>query len=164
MTKDQWANCVHVMKLKWPNFNWQNDTIFSAYDSLKNIEVYYIERAIEQYFKSGADFPPNPSNIYASAMEIARYETQETAQLPGGKGIHLREYLKSMGFESFSHAMFESSRKRFLDGTIEATNDFDYTKAWSEGGKEAYFEHYGMAGKKFSQAIENMEEDNNGVS
>mgnify|MGYP001160924230 FL=1 len=164
MTKDQWASCVQVMKLKWPNFSWQNDTIISAYESLKNIEIYYIERSIEQSFKSGADFPPSPSNIYANAMEIARYDIQESPALPMERGIKLNDYLSSMNYESFAHAMFEVSRKRFLAGKSETHEDFDYTKEWSNGGKEEWLAHSGLAAAKFSQVLENIEEDNNGIS
>tara|TARA_R100000329_G_scaffold69827_1_gene61066 strand:+ start:1068 stop:1559 length:492 start_codon:yes stop_codon:yes gene_type:complete len=154
MTKDQWANCVHVMNLKWPNFNWENDTVIAAYDSLKTLDVYYVERAIEQSFKSGSDFPPNPSNIYATAMEIQRYESTDVPQLPQERGISMQEYLQSMNYESFTHAMYESGRKRFLEGKSEVYEDFDYSKEWSKGGKEAYFERFGNASSKLSQMIE----------
>ena len=71
MTAKEWQQTVRVMKLKWPNFHWSDDQVKSAYDSLKGIDVRFVERAIEQAFKSGADFAPNASNIYASAMAVS---------------------------------------------------------------------------------------------
>ena len=45
MTKEQWQQTVRVMKLKWPNFHWSNDQVKSAYDSLKDIDVAFVEKA-----------------------------------------------------------------------------------------------------------------------
>ena len=72
MTGEQWQQTVRVMKLKWPNFHWTNEQVKSAYESLKDIEIAFIEKAIEQSFKAGTDFAPNPSSIYATSMEIQR--------------------------------------------------------------------------------------------
>ena len=145
MTAKEWQQAVRVMKLKWPNFHWSDDQVKSAYDSLKGIDVRFVERAIEQAFKSGADFAPNASNIYASAMEIQRYEWNDpnVAQLQSPKGS-LKDYLLSNGYESFVHAMYESCKKRFENGTQEPyeVDSYDYTKSWEEV-KADYSQKYG---------------------
>ncbi len=145
MTAKEWQQTVRVMKLKWPNFHWSDDQIKSAYDSLKTIDVRFVERAIEQSFKSGVDFAPNASNIYASAMEIQRYEWNDpnVEQLQSPKGS-LKDYLLSNGYESFVHAMYESCKKRFENGTQEPyeIDSYDYTKSWNEV-KADYSQKYG---------------------
>ena len=66
----------------------------------------------------------------------------------------MKEYLQSMNYESFTHAMYDAGRKRFLEGKSEVYEDFDYSKEWSKGGKEAYFERFGNASSKLSRMIE----------
>lgn len=145
MTAKEWQQTVRVMKLKWPNFHWSDDQVKSAYDSLKEIDVRFVERAIEQSFKSGVDFAPNASNIYASAMEIQRYEWNDPGvpQLQSPKGS-LKDYLLSNGYESFIHAMYESCKKRFENGKQEPyeVDTYDYTKSWQEV-KADYSQKYG---------------------
>jgi hypothetical protein len=164
MTGEQWQQTVRVMKLKWPNFHWSNEQVKSAYDSLKEIEISFIEKAIEQSFKSGEDFAPNASNIYATAMEIQRYEWNDptVAALPAPKG-GLREYLLSNGFESFTHAMYESAKKRFDEGKQEVyeVDTFDFTKTWEEA-KQDYSQKYG--GSLMNKIFTKEEEVTNGVS
>jgi hypothetical protein len=159
MTSDEWVNIVRIMRLKWPNMNWENDTVKAAFEDLQGIQTVFVEKAIEQSFKSGAEFPPNPSKIYSSAMEIMRhsYIDQEMPKLEE-PGMKLRDFLKMHNYESFTHAMFEAGRRRFLAGKSLKFEDFDYSKEWFEGGKEEYFERFGLAGKKMSQAFINEDE------
>jgi hypothetical protein len=158
MTSDEWVNIVRIMRLKWPNMNWGNETVKAAFEDLQNIGTIYVEKAIEQSFKSGAEFPPNPSKIYSSAMEIMRHsyidEDMPKLEEPGMK---LRDYLKMMNYESFTHAMFEAGRKRFLAGKSEVFEDFDYSKEWFEGGKEEYLEKFGLAAKSMSKVFSDEE-------
>lgn len=159
MTSDEWVNIVRIMRLKWPNMNWENDTVKAAFEDLQNIQTIYVEKAIEQSFKSGAEFPPTPSKIYSSAMEIMRhsYIDEEMPKLEE-PGISLKEYLKMMNYESFTHAMFEAGRKRFLAGKSEVFEDFDYSKEWDKGGKEEFVERFGLAGNRMSKALSYEEE------
>ena len=91
MTASEWANCVNVMRLKWTNFHWDEETIKSVYNDLKGIHIKYVEKAIEQFFKKGTEFPPNPSQIYSTATEIMRYDMTNTDQPQiEYKGISLR--------------------------------------------------------------------------
>jgi len=164
MTGEQWQQTVRVMKLKWPNFHWTNEQVKSAYDSLKDIEINFVEKAIEQSFKSGNDFAPNPSSIYATAMEIQRYEWNDPSvqQLPAPKG-GLKEYLLSNNYESFAHAMYDFAKKRFDNGSQEKyeVNTFDYTKTW----EQAKAEYSSMFGNGIITKIFTIEEEvNNGVS
>ena len=157
MTKEQWQQTVRVMKLKWPNFNWSNDQIKSAYDSLKEIDVKYIEKSIEQSFKSGADFPPNASNIYATAMEIQRYEwnDQKMAGLDAPQGT-LHDYLLANDYESVAHAMYESAKSRYDTNTQEVyeIGKFDYSQDWEEA-KSTYAENMsGFLTKLFIEEVE----------
>jgi hypothetical protein len=164
MTGEQWQQTVRVMKLKWPNFHWTNEQVKSAYESLKDIEIAFIEKAIEQSFKAGTDFAPNPSSIYATSMEIQRYEWNDPSvqQLPAPKG-GLKEYLLANEFESFVHAMYDFAQKRFQNGTQEKyeVGTFDYTKSWEEA-KANYSDRFGngVINKIFTQ----QEEVNDGVS
>ena len=160
MTATEWQHIVRVMKLKWPNFHWTDDQIKSAYNDLKKIETGFVEKAIEQSFKSGSDFAPNPSNIYATAMEIQRYEFNDptVARLEAPKG-GLKDYLLANGFE---HAMYESAKKRFDEGKQEPyeVDTFDFTKTWKEAKADYSQKYGGLMTKIFS--IE--EEVNDGVS
>ena len=155
------------MKLKWPNFHWTDEQVKSAYDSLKGINVAFVEKAIEQSFKSGADFAPNPSNIYATAMEIQRYEWNDPSvkRLEAPKG-GLKDYLLSNGYESLAHAMYESAKKRFDTGTQEKyeVDTFDYSQTWEEA-KPEYSQMFGgnLINKIFAEE-EQEEEEANGVS
>ena len=161
MTTDEWINIVRIMRLKWPNMTWTNDTVKAAFQDLKVLQTLYVEQAIERSFKSGAEFPPNPSQIYSTAMEIQRYSFQEEVPQLEEKGISLKDYLSMMGYESFEHAMYESGRKRQINGTKEKFETFDYSAEWNNGGKENYrrslLEH--TKGKaKVDSFIENIEE------
>ena len=163
MTATEWQHIVRIMKLKWPNFHWTDDQIKSAYNDLKKIDTGFIEKAIEQSFKSGADFAPNPSNIYATAMEIQRYEfndpTVERLEAPKGS---LKDYLLANGYESFIHAMYESAKKRFDEGKQEPyeVDTFDFNKTWKEAKADYSQKYGGLMTKIFSTE----EEVNNGVS
>tara|TARA_B100001250_G_C19813442_1_gene796954 strand:+ start:211 stop:708 length:498 start_codon:yes stop_codon:yes gene_type:complete len=165
MTGKEWQQTVRVMKLKWPNFHWSDDQVKSAYDSLKEIPVQFVEKAIEQSFKSGEDFAPNASNIYATAMEIQRYEWNDPSvkQIEAPKG-GLKDYLLSNNYESFAHAMFESAKKRFDTGTQEIyeVDTFDYDRTWEEA-KNDYLQMFnsGLMTKVFT---EEEEEEANGIS
>jgi hypothetical protein len=139
MNKNQWANCVNFMKLKWPNFHWTDEQAISAFDELKGFDIRHIEGAIERSFKAGDEFVPNPSKIYASASEIMRYEyTDHEVPQFEGKKYSLNDYLKEIGCESFAHAMYESGKKRQLQGTKAKYETIDYSKEWFDGGKESY--------------------------
>jgi len=138
MTTDEWVNIVRIMRLKWPNMTWTNDTVKAAFEDLKKIQTVYVEQAIERSFKSGAEFPPNPSNIYSTAMEIQRYTYQEDLPKLEEPGISLKEYLEMMGYESFEHAMYEAGRKRQLSGKKLKFETIDYSKEWNNGGKDNY--------------------------
>jgi len=166
LTGKEWQQTVRIMKLKWPNFHWSDDQVKSAYDSLKGIQIQFVEKAIEQSFKSGTEFAPNPSSIYATAMEIQRYEWND----PGTKRIEapkggLKDYLLSNGFESFVHAMYESAKKRYDTGTQEVyeVDTFDYSQTW-EQAKDTYASKFN--GKLLSKIFteEEEEEEANGIS
>ena len=163
MTKEQWQQTVRVMKLKWPNFHWSNDQIKSAYDSLKDIDVLFVEKAIEQSFKSGADFAPNASNIYATAMEIQRYEWNDPSvkQLESPKG-GLKDYLLANEYESFVHAMYMSCKKRFENNTLEKyeIGIFDFSQSWEQAKADYSAKYSGLMTKIFTY----KEEVQDGVS
>ena len=169
VNKDQYANVIKVMKLKWPNFHWDNDTVISAFDDLKGFDVRHIESAVERSFKAGDDFAPNPSKIYASAAEILRYEmTDDDVPQFEGKRYSLQDYLKEINCESFAQAMYESGRKRQLSGTKEKYETIDYSKEWFDGGKESYAEQsadggIGMSSKLF-KIVNDIGGDKNGIS
>ena len=163
MTKEQWQQTVRVMKLKWPNFHWSNDQVKSAYDSLKDIDVAFVEKAIEQSFKSGSDFAPNASNIYATAMEIQRYEWNDPTvkQLESPKG-GLKDYLLANGYESFVHAMYMSCKKRFETNTQEKyeVDTYDYSLPWEQVKADYSAKFGGLMSKIFTD----KEEVDDGVS
>ena len=164
MTATEWQHIVRVMKLKWPNFHWTDDQVKSAYNDLKKIDTMFVEKAIEQSFKAGSDFAPNPSNIYSTAMEIQRYEFNDASvpRLEAPKG-GLKDYLLANGYESFVHAMYESAKKRFDEGKQEVyeVDTFDYTQTWIEA-KADYSQKYG--GGIMSKIFTIEEEVNDGVS
>lgn len=169
MNKNQWANVVNVMKLKWPNFHWTQEQAISAFDELKGFDIRHIESAVERSFRAGDDFAPNPSKIYASAAEILRYETtdQEVPQFEGKK-YSLDDYLKEINCESFAHAMYESGRSRQQQGRKEKFETIDYSKEWFNGGKESYAEQCTeKGGIGFSSGlfkVKNKLGENNGVA
>jgi len=166
MTANEWTQIVHVMKLKWPNFNWTDDTIKNVYNDLKGISATYVEKAIEQSFKSGANFPPNPSQIFSSAMEIQRYDLSvEDVPRLEQHSCSLQEYIESQGWESVAEGMYHFGRERYLKGTQEKHEDFEYDLEWHNGGKEKYIEKFGMANSTLTRVMERVsEEDSNGVS
>lgn len=167
MTANEWTQIVHVMRLKWPNFNWEDDTIKSVYNELKSIDARYVEKSIEQKFKAGTQFPPNPSEIYASAMEIMRYDKSSDNEIPQIEehSCTLQEYIQSQGWESVAEGMYHFGRERYLKGTQEKHEDFEYDLEWNKGGKEKYIERFGMANSSLLRVMENIsEEENNGVS
>tara|TARA_R100000278_G_scaffold122496_2_gene108848 strand:- start:533 stop:1027 length:495 start_codon:yes stop_codon:yes gene_type:complete len=160
MTASEWANCVNVMRLKWTNFHWDEETIKSVYNDLKGIHIKYVEKAIEQFFKKGTEFPPNPSQIYSTATEIMRYDMTNTDQPQiEYKGISLREFLKLKGWESVAEGMYHFGRARQLKGIKEVYETFDYSKEWNDGGKEAYIEHTGMGSSGLIKTLEQLDRE-----
>jgi len=166
MTANEWTQIVHVMKLKWPNFNWTDETIKNVYNDLKGIDARYIEKSIEQSFRSGANFPPNPSQIFSSAMEIQRYdlsvEDQPRLELTS---CSLRDYLSSQGWESVAGGMYHFGRQRYLNKKQLACEEFEYDLEWNNGGKEKYINEFGIANNSLTKVMERVgEEESNGVS
>jgi len=159
MTKEQWAYMVKVMKLKWPNFHWTDEQVISAYGDLKGIDPKFVEKSIEQYFKGGNDFAPNPSNIYSTAMEIMRYDMSDRdEQLPAPEysDYTLNRWLQENNYESVAHAMYNFARKRFLNGTSWKCETFDYSEPW-EKSKESYLQTFGGGIGRLTRVIRDID-------
>ena len=147
----QWKEACEWIRMRWGRTAWEDDII------LYNDAQFWCEDELwggMQYcFEKGSEFPPNFTELnkqvmaYRSSVLVHKLEKLkgELKELPAQKGT-LRDYLQSIGAESFAHACYLATQKRAKVGRLEVYEDetsFDnWTMPW-EQAKETYLVRLG---------------------
>ena len=152
----QWREACEWIRLRWGRTAWEDDII------LYNDAQFWCEDelwgGIQQCFDKGSQFPPNFAELSKQVMEWRRNHLQNAydninKELPAPKGS-LRDYLDSIGAESFAHACYRQVQERAKNNRLEVYEDPSAYNNWTMDWSEAKSTYMTSLGKVFDEKRE----------
>lgn len=93
MTKDEWAEAVGWLALRYDGFEWTPSRIATYYEDLKRFDATDVWTAIYGHFATGSRYAPSSPELAKRAVEAQRAHRYDTPpQLPAGNELTWAEY------------------------------------------------------------------------
>ncbi len=141
---EQWQEVCQWIRMRYGGrIGWEDDIIM--FDDAKHWCEEELWGGMNLYFDSGSPHPPNFAELTSKVKEYRRFhlrdkEEQLKAQLHAPKGS-LKDYLDSIGAESFAHACYLATQKRAKAGMLGKWEDPNSYENWEQDwelAKETY--------------------------
>ena len=154
----QWKEACEWIRLRWGRTAWEDDIL------LFNDAQFWCEDelwgGIQLCFDKGSEFPPNMAELSKKVMEWRQHNLQAkydelnlNKELPAPKGS-LRDYLDSIGAESFAHACYKATQERAKNNRLLKFEDPTSYDNWTMDWSEAKATYMTSLGKVFDEKRE----------
>lgn len=100
MTKTEFTSLVDRIEALWPGSEWVTTRGVSlVYDQFRHVDVDAAVEAVEMAFREGYDWPPKPSRLLASALNVQRRlrEVRALSSEVDGPPVSAQEFAEAHG-------------------------------------------------------------------
>ena len=138
-----WKNACDWINARWGKTSWSDDTVL--YEDARFWCQEELQGGLQYLLQKGGGFPPTFSELTKSVMEwrathLANRLAEFDKKLPAPRGS-LRDYLNSIGAESFAHACYLNVQERVKYSKLGMHEDESLYNNWTDSwdkAKETY--------------------------
>jgi len=138
-----WKNACDWINARWGKTSWSDDTVL--YEDARFWCQEELQGGLQYLLQKGGGFPPTFSELTKSVIEwrgthLANRLAEFDKKLPAPRGS-LRDYLNSIGAESFAHACYLNVQERVKYSKLGMHEDESLYNNWTDSwdkAKETY--------------------------